>query len=101
AIILVMVALGGFACLRLRGIEAQATLLRDASIPGLYIIGKLSGVSIQTHTSVQQHILEQDPAGMQQIRSYIAEKTAERSELLELYDPTIATARERELYDAT
>jgi CHASE3 domain sensor protein len=38
AVILLMIALCAFAYAELRGIEAQATFLRQDSIPGLYLI---------------------------------------------------------------
>src|SRR4029079_11227969 len=89
AVILLMVALCVFAYVQLRGIEAQATALRTKSVPALYIVGRLHSVSISTYTSVQQHILERDPARMQQIMSYIHGRTVERLDLLKQYEGTI------------
>jgi methyl-accepting chemotaxis protein WspA len=101
AVILLMAALCAFAYLQLRGIKTQATLMREDSLPGLYLVGKLHSVSISTYTSVQQKILERDPARMQQIAAFIREKSAERLDLLKQYDHTVATAKARELSDAT
>lgn len=101
AVILLMVALCTFAYVQLRGIEAQAIALRNESVPGLYLVGRLHAVSISTYTSVQQHILERDPARMEQILSYIHEKTLERLDLLKQYEHTITTTRARELNEGT
>ena len=101
AVVLIMAVLSAIAYVRLRGIEAQATALHGESIPGLYLMGKLHAVSIETYTSTQQHVLEQNPAAMQQIMEFIHQKTLERLDLLKQYEPTITTARNREMYEAT
>ena len=101
AVILLMVGLCIFAYVQLGGIEAQATAVRAESVPGLDLVGRLHSVSISTYTSVQQLILERDPARMQQILAYIQEKSAERLELLKQYDLTITTAKARDLAEAT
>ena len=101
AVILLTVALCVFAYVQLRGIEAQATALRTKSVPALYIVGRLHAVSISTYTSVQQHILERDPARMQQIMSYIHDRTVERLDLLRQYEHTITTTTARELNEET
>ena len=93
AVILLMIALCAFAYVQLHGIEGQAVALRANTVPGLYLVGRLSAVSISTYTSVQQHILERDPARMQQIMSYIHDKTVERLDLLKQYEQTIATTK--------
>ena len=79
AVILLMVGLCVFAYVQLQGIEAQASALRAESVPGLDLVGRLHSVSISTYTSVQQLILEKDPARMQQILAYIQEKSARRA----------------------
>jgi methyl-accepting chemotaxis protein WspA len=101
AVILLMVALCTFAYIQLRGIEAQAIDLRQGSVPGLYLAGRLQAVSISTYTSVQQLILERDPVRMQQIRVYLEDKTTERLQLLQKYEPTLKSDNQRELYEAT
>jgi methyl-accepting chemotaxis protein WspA len=101
AAILLIVTLCAFAYMQLHGIEAQAVALGTESVPGLYLSGRLHTVSVSTYTSVQQMILERDPARMQQIRAYLEEKTNERLELLKKYDPTVRTDKQRELFDAT
>jgi methyl-accepting chemotaxis protein WspA len=89
AVILLMIVLCVFAYVELRGIEAQAVAMRNESVPGLYIVGRLHSVSISTYTSVQE------------IMSYIHDKTVERLDLLKQYDHTMTTAKARELSDNT
>jgi methyl-accepting chemotaxis protein WspA len=101
AIVVTMVALSLFAYVRLSSIEAQTARLRRDSIPALYIVGRLSAVSVETYSGVQQLILERDPARMQEIASFIQQKTRERLELLKQHEAVIRTAREKELFDAT
>src|ERR1019366_4359961 len=101
AVILVMVALSALAFVRLRGIATQAAALDGDSIPGLYLVGRLQAVSIQTYLSTEQHVLERDPAQMQRIMAYIQQKTEERFDLLKQYEPTIITSKGRELFDAS
>jgi methyl-accepting chemotaxis protein WspA len=100
-VILLMVGLCIFAYTQLVGIEAQATALRAESVPGLDLVGRLHSVSISTYTSVQQLILERDPARIQQILAYIQERSAERLDIIKQYELTITTAKARELADAT
>jgi methyl-accepting chemotaxis protein WspA len=101
AVIAIMVGLTTFTYVRLRSIEAQASVLRSDLIPGLFIVGKLKAVSIETYTSTQRHILEEDPAKMEQIMAFLQEKTKERLDLLNQYQSIITTAKEKELFDAT
>ncbi len=100
AVIVVMVGLGGFAYLRLRGIAAQAAGLDGDSIPGLYLVGSLQAVAVEAHSSLQQLVLEQDAAKMQQIAATVQQKGGELSELVKQYPSTITTPRDRELYEA-
>lgn len=99
AVMLVMVALSAFAYLRLRGIADQSAALDTDSIPGLYLSAKLQTVSVETYSSTEQHVLEQDQARMQQIMATIQQKTAERLDLLKQYELTSITSKDRELYE--
>jgi methyl-accepting chemotaxis protein WspA len=101
SVIILMAALCGFAFLQLRNIKTQATSIRQNSLPALYIVGMLHAVSISTYTSVQQKVLERDPAAIKQIEAYLREKTTERLDLLQQYEHTITTPKARELADAT
>jgi methyl-accepting chemotaxis protein WspA len=101
AVILVMVALSAFAYVRLRGSAAQAAALDGDSVPGLYLVGRLQAVSIQTYISAEQHVSEHDPDQMRQIMAYIQQKTVERLDLLKQYEPTITTGKGRELFEAS
>jgi len=101
AVTLLMVALCAFAYIQLHDIEAQAAELRGESVPALHLAGKIHATSVSTYAAVQQLILERDPAKMQQIRTYLEDKTAERLELLKKYEPTLKTDKQRELYAAT
>jgi methyl-accepting chemotaxis protein WspA len=101
AVMAIMVALAAFTYVRIRGIEAQAAVLRSDLIPGLFIAGKLKAVSIETYAATQQHILEKDPTKMDNITSFIQEKTKERLELLRQEKAIITTPQEGELFDAT
>ena len=97
AVILLMIALCAFAYAELRGIEAQAIFLRQDSIPGLYLIGKLNAASIAGYASVQQHVVERDPARMQQITSYMDARAVERLDLFKQYELTMTRAKDWEL----
>jgi methyl-accepting chemotaxis protein WspA len=101
SVIVLMIALCAFAYVQLRGIETQAIALKGESVPALYLIGRLHAVSISTYTAVGQLTLERDPLRMQQVMSYLEDKTRERLELLRQYEPTIRTAKERELFEAS
>jgi methyl-accepting chemotaxis protein WspA len=101
SVLLIMVMLSTFAYQRLREIESEAAALHADSIPALYFAGRLHAVSIETYTSVQQHILESDPTKMAQIMAFIHEKTVERLDLLRQLEATVMTTRDKELLDAT
>lgn len=100
AVILLMIALCVFAYIQLRGIDAQAVSLRADSVPGLHIIGKVQVLSIATYSTVQRHILERDSPRMEQIRSEIDQRTTEMLDSLKQYEPTIVSAKDKELYNA-
>ncbi|HEY3935926.1 MAG TPA: methyl-accepting chemotaxis protein [Bryobacteraceae bacterium] len=100
AVIALMIAVCVFAYTQLAGIERQARSLEQDSVPGIYIIGRVQAISISTHALVEQHILERDSAKMQQIESEIDQKTAEISEFLQQYEPTIVRADDRTLFNA-
>ena len=101
AVMAIMVFLSTYTYLRLRAIEVQAAVLRNDLIPGMYLVGRLKSVSIETFTSTQQHILEDDPAKMDEIMSFIRQKTKERLDLLSQHQAVISTPKERELFEAT
>jgi methyl-accepting chemotaxis protein WspA len=101
AVMAIMVGLTLFAYVRLRSIEAQAAVLRSDLIPSLFIVGQLKSVSIETYTATQQHLLSEDPAQMDEIMSFIQQKTKERLELLGQNRAILTTPRERELFEAT
>ena len=95
-----MIGLCVFAFIELKAIGGQETALRMDSVPGVYLTGRLQAVSIENNSAVQQHILELDPSRMQQLMSYVQEKTTETLNLLKQYEATIVTSRDRELYVA-
>jgi CHASE3 domain sensor protein len=98
SVILLMAALCAFAYLQLRGIATQTTALQDDSLPGLYIIGRLDSVSVETYTSIEQYLLQSDRGAMQQTMTLTQEKTAQLSDLLKQYGSTVKTTRDAELY---
>jgi len=100
AVIALMIALCAFAYIQLGRIKTQTVSLDQDSVPGIYIIGKVQAISISDHSLVEQHLLEQDSATMQQIGSDIDEKTAEMSDSLKQYEPTIVRVKDRELYNS-
>jgi methyl-accepting chemotaxis protein WspA len=100
AVIFVMVLLSGIAYWQLWGIAKQAVGLDGDSIPGLYIVGNLQAVSVEAYSLTQQHVLETDPARMQQIREALRQKTDELAELVRKYASTITTHEDQALYDA-
>jgi methyl-accepting chemotaxis protein WspA len=94
-----MVLLSTFTYRRLREIEVEAAGLRADS--ALYLSSRLYAVSIQTYTSVQQHVLEQNPAKMDEIMAFIKLKTAERLELLRQLEQAATTTQDKEMFQAT
>jgi methyl-accepting chemotaxis protein WspA len=101
AVMAIMVCLTLFSYTRLRHIEAQATELRAESIPAIYLAGRLKAVSIETYTATQQHILERSPEKMDQLTSFIQQKTKERLDLLKQYQSIATTEREKQSLAAT
>jgi len=99
AVIVLILGLCTFAFLQLRGIRTQATLMSADSIPGLYLIGKLDIVSIESFTSAEQLILEGDAGKRRQLIELMQQKTSEGTNLAKQYELTITTPRDRELYE--
>ena len=101
-VMVIMTILSLFAYARLAAIEAQATELRRGYIPGVHLANQLHTVSIETYTTVHQHVLEHDAAKMEQARLFIQQKSVERLELLaQQYDALSRTDRERAAAAAT
>jgi methyl-accepting chemotaxis protein WspA len=100
AVIALMMALCAFAYIQLGSIKARTVSLDQDSIPGIYMIGKVQSISISNHSLVEQHLLEQDSTKMQQIALDVEEKTAQMSDSLKQYEPTIVRVKERELYNS-
>ena len=100
-VFMIIIVLSMFAFWRLRDIELQATELNQDSIPSLHLIGLLHAVSIETYTSTEQHVLETDPAKMEQIIAFIQKKSVERADILKQLASTLKTPRDKELLDAT
>src|SRR5471032_1898282 len=101
AVVAIMIVLSLFAYERLAGIGTQAADLQRDYVPSLYLAGRLHDVSIQTYASVQQHVLERDPGKMQELLSYIQQKSTERLDLLKQHDALLSTPQERALAEAT
>jgi methyl-accepting chemotaxis protein WspA len=100
AVILLMVGLCIFAYVQLQGIATQTTALNVDSVPGLYVVGRLQATSISTHASVQQLVLESDPARIQLMLDFIQEKNTEWGELSKQYEATITLPKDRENFVA-
>jgi methyl-accepting chemotaxis protein WspA len=101
SILVIIIVLTSFAYWRLREIEMEAAALHADSIPDLYFTGRLHSVSVETHTSTQQHVLEPNPAKMDQVMSFMKQKSEERLSLLSQLNSTIMTTHDKELMDAT
>ena len=97
AVILLMAGLCAIAFIELHGISSQATALRNDSVPGLYLVGRIQSASIELHNFVEQLVFEADETRMQQILARTQEKATERLELIKQYESTITTAKDREL----
>ena len=98
AVILITITLSALAFVRLRSIGAQAANMQKNWVPMLNNVGRLHAVSIETYTSVQQHILENDPARMAQIMFFIQQKTQERLDLLHQEESLFTSDKDKELY---
>jgi methyl-accepting chemotaxis protein WspA len=101
AVMVIMIVLSLFAYERLAAIQTQATDLQRDYVPSLYLAGRLQAASIQTYASVHQHVLEHDPARMQQLLTYIQQKSAETTDILTQHDALLGTREERTLAEAT
>jgi methyl-accepting chemotaxis protein WspA len=100
-VMVIMTVLSLFAYTRLAAIEAQATELRRDYVPGVHLADQLHTVSIETYTTVHQHVLEHDSAKMQQALLFIQQKSVERLELLAQHDALLRTDNERASAAAT
>jgi methyl-accepting chemotaxis protein WspA len=101
AVVVIMIVLSLFAYERLAAIATQATDIERDYIPSLYLAGRLHSVSIETYASVQQHVLAHDPEKMQQLLSYIQQKSIERLDLLAQHDALLSTPKEHALAEST
>lgn len=100
AAIVLIIALCASAYMELRSIEMQAASLDKDSVPGIYIIGEIQARSISIHALVERHILEQDSTKMRELVSEIEKQTAELSDSLKQYEPSIVRPSERRYYNA-
>ena len=100
AVILLMAGLCVLAYVELRGIASQATALRDDSVSGLYLIGRLQAGSIVAYNAMERFVSEPDPARLQTMLAAAQEKSTEQLEQIRQYEVTAITARDKELVEA-
>ena len=99
AVILLMVALCVFAYTELYQIRSQAIALTADSVPGLSIIGKLDSASISAQAAFGIHAGDQNDGKPQMPGKGAQQDAAAITALVKEYESTVATSRDREVYD--
>ena len=99
-VVLISVVLGVFASTRLSDIRNKADAITADSLPGVFMIGQVQAIAKDNYSAVLEHVISTDKSEMEQIEARGREAGTRVTKLLEDYQGTIRTKRDRELYDA-
>ena len=96
--VLIAVALGGFALWRLAGLAQDVAYLADNTLPSVLLLGEVANVSRDNLISLLQ-IEEGATERNVQLEQQIAAGTARRDELLKNYEPLVSDDEDRRLWE--
>jgi PAS domain S-box-containing protein len=97
---LLVIALCIFGYVQLREVRLEANLARSESVPGLVLAARLQALSIEAFSAARELVLNLDPAREAPLRKLLADKTAERIEILNRYETIIRSEEQRDLHEA-
>ena len=99
-LIVIAALLGGFAYNKIRHMSEKANDIATNWLPGVYLLGEISGGTRANHLALTSHVLS---TSQEEMARYEAEITAVRAKLDDLYSTYAATLvdpKERQMYEA-
>lgn len=99
-ILALMFLMGGIAYTQLASIQDKTEKLETDSLPGVYYSGRIARALILDFALTAEHILEVDPKVMRHIASKLEANHTEMKPLIQSYEESIFTAKDREMFDA-
>jgi methyl-accepting chemotaxis protein len=100
AVVVVMIALGGFAISRVLAIKGDADRVVNDSLPGTALSGQLGSDVKDNYSEVLKAVHADSPAEMQKIEAEIAKISALMTTGLASYEKTITQPEDRKNFDA-
>ncbi len=99
-VLAITVTLGLLAWQRLTTIQTQANSLLNDSMPGVIALGQIDALRRENFMLLEKHILATDESMIAAIEKRRNEISEETNKAFDAYKSTIATARDKELYEA-
>ena len=99
-VLLVALGLGGFAYNRSAAVKDSALAITADSMPGMYLVGQLENNVHRIMALLLQHLISNDKSEMARFEAAIQEITSKNTNLLNEYEKTINTEKDRELFTA-
>ena len=100
AVLVVALALGGFALAQLSAINAETHDITDDSLPGVYHVGQIAVLARTARALTAEHLLATAPAEMAKAERGIDEAAGEIDKELGNYEKTITRDDDRRLFEA-
>lgn len=99
AVIAIALSLGLFAYNRLAVIQGQATIITQACLPGMYVIGQIESHARQNLRYTLEHLLAEDAPTRAKMVERIQNNKAAIDKFFADYEVTITTPKDRELWE--
>ncbi|MFH1500299.1 MAG: methyl-accepting chemotaxis protein [Verrucomicrobiota bacterium] len=93
------VAIGGFACFRLSGIERHARTMVDRSLPVTLALGHIGKSVTANNAQILKHVLTEDDAVIAAIDALSKQTSAGITEHYKVVEANISTAEEQAMFD--
>lgn len=98
-IVLLTFVLGAYSIYHVRTIRDDATDIAADCLPGVYLICKIDAALKSSELEVREHILNTDPAELQENEKVMAEMSVIASGLYSAYEKTITRPEARDLFE--
>ncbi|MBL9204138.1 MAG: MCP four helix bundle domain-containing protein [Opitutaceae bacterium] len=100
AVVLIAIALGGYAFSELLRIRLRTTDIVDNAIPSLEVVGRIESNARENMTLVLSHVMTEKLEEMDGIERKMATGTAGNQKALERYEELIVDEQDRKLFEA-
>lgn len=100
AVILVVACLGVYAYSKLRSLEQSANNITQDCLPGIGLSGQIQAAQLRNYTYLLEHLRADTRERIAVVDQELAANRAGLTKMLEDYEKTITTPRDRQLHEA-